>query len=374
MRIALVLAGPFPALRGSQVLVEQLATGLGARGHAVRLVTYGAGGDDLPGPQLARVGRDLRLVARLWRVVRREAIDVIHAHNYEAALAGLVVSRTTGRPLVYHGHNAMADELPTYFRGAAARRLARVVGRTLDAHVPRRADFCIAVSPELHDILRRRGVAAAGVACISPAGTPRELGPRPAPAPGDGFVCYAGNLDGYQNLDFLRRSFAHVRAAVPRARLVFVTHPGARPRPEPAEGMEVVEARSYEEVRARLAAADVAVCPRAEPSGFPMKLLNYMAAGKAIVACAGSAKGLRDGETARVVPDGDERAFAAAVVELLTDATVRDRLGAAARRAVEDPRAWERVLDRIEQIYRTVLAARGAASVGGGAPVLAGTE
>src|SRR5581483_11055693 len=147
MRIALVLAGPFPALRGSQVLVEQLATGLGARGHAVRLVTYGAGGDDLPGPQLARVGRDLRLVARLWRVVRREAIDVIHAHNYEAALAGLVVSRTTGRPLVYHGHNAMADELPTYFRGAAARRLARVVGRTLDAHVPRRADFCIAVSP-----------------------------------------------------------------------------------------------------------------------------------------------------------------------------------------------------------------------------------
>src|SRR5439155_707672 len=78
-------------------------------------------------------------------------------------------------------------------------------------------------------------------------------------------------------------------------------------------GVEIVRAASYDEVRARLDAADVAVSPRTERSGFPMKLLNYMAAGKAIVASAGSAKGLRDGVSGRVVPDGDEGAFAAAV-------------------------------------------------------------
>src|SRR5207249_1201334 len=125
-----------------------------------------------PGRRLRRLARDLRLALRLWRTVRQARIDVIHAHNYEAAIAGLVVGRLTGRPVVYHGHNALAEELPTYFRGARARRLARRIGRLLDAHVPRRADFCIAVSEELGDILRRRGVADEGLACIHPTATP----------------------------------------------------------------------------------------------------------------------------------------------------------------------------------------------------------
>jgi glycosyltransferase involved in cell wall biosynthesis len=360
--VALVLAGPYPALRGSQVLVQQLAGGLSARGHAVHVVSHGADAATLPDVSPGRIARDALLAVRLWRVVRREAIDVVHAHNYEAAVAGLVVARATGRPLVYHGHNAMTAELPTYFRRWLARRLAARLGRLLDAHVPRRADFCIAVSAELGTILRRHGVADEGLACISPAGPPTDLGGAPALPPARGLVCYAGNLDGYQNLDFLMRTFARVRARVPGARLVLVTHAeagGAGSLLAPGRpGVEIVHARSYDEVRLALAAADVAVCPRAEGSGFPMKLLNYMAAGKAIVACAGSAKGLRDGVTARIVADGDESGFAAAVSGLLLDARVRARLGAAARRAVEDPRAWDDVLDRIEAIYRNVLAGR----------------
>ena len=50
------------------------------------------------------------------------------------------------------------------------------------------------------------------------------------------------------------------------------------------------------------------------------------------------------------------------MIELLADAAARARLGAAARHAVEDPRAWDGVLDRIETVYRNVLAARSAAS------------
>src|SRR5207237_7979458 len=151
----------------------------------------------------------------------------------------------------------------------------------------------------------------------------------------------------YQNLGVRLRSFARVRARVPGARLVIATHAVrdvalAAPR----DGVEIVRAASYDDVRARLDGADVAVCPRTERSGFPMKLLNYMAAGKPIVASAGSAKGLRDGVTARVVPDGAAEAFAAAVVEPLRDPEARGRLGGAARAAGEDPRAWEPALHR----------------------------
>jgi glycosyltransferase involved in cell wall biosynthesis len=362
MRVALVVAGPYPAMRGSQVLVSHLAEGLGQRGHAVHLVTYGAGSAAPSGPRAARVARDVALTWRLLRTVRQHAVDVIHAHNYEAALAGLMVARLTRRPLVYHGHNALHDELPTYFSSRLVRRLARALGRLLDAHVPRRADFCIAVSDDLGETLRCAGVRPEGLACIPPAGAPRELEAAPAPAASSGLVCYAGNLDGYQNLDFLLRSFARVRARVAGARLVVVTHTDAKAEAARlhgrAAGVEVVAVTTYDEVRARLEVADVAVCPRTERSGFPMKLLNYMAAGKAIVACAGSAKGLHDGVTGRVVPDDDERAFAGAIADLLEDAPERARLGAAARRVVEDTSPWNTVLDRIETVYRSVLAAQ----------------
>jgi glycosyltransferase involved in cell wall biosynthesis len=362
MRVALVIAGPYPALRGSQVLVSHLARGLGERGHDVHLVTYGERHGRRPGPRPGRVLLDAVLVARLWRVVRRASVDVIHAHNYEAAIAGLVVSRLAGRPLVYHGHSALAQELPTYVSGTAARRRMARLGHLLDAQVPRRADFCIAVTEDLGAHLRGTGVRERSLACIEPAGAPDELSAARRAAPEPGLVCYAGNLDGYQNLDFLLRSFTLVRAAVPGTRLVLVTHADARVHAArlTAAGMprdvDIVQAASYEEVRDRLGAAAVAVCPRAERSGFPMKLLNYMAAGKAIVACAGSAKGLVDGVTARVVPDEDVTGFADAVVSLLRDPAARARLGRAARRAVDSREAWNRVLDRIESIYRQVVA------------------
>lgn len=372
MRVALVVAGPYPALRGSQVLVGHLALGLRERGYEVSLVSYGARRGLRPGLRPSRAVLDAVLVARLWRHVRRRNVDVIHAHNYEAAIAGLIVGRLTGRPVVYHGHSAMEEELPTYVAGRLGRALLGRVGHLLDTQVPRRADFCIAVTPELGEHLRRGGVAQRALACIEPTSVPAEVRETPAsPAAGrQGLVCYAGNLDGYQNLAFLLETFRAIRAAEPTARLLLLTHHDARAEARRLRegnllgpGVEIRQARSYDEVRTHLAGADVAVLPRAERSGFPMKLLNYMAAGKAIVACAGSAKGLADGVSGRVVPDGDAAAFAAAVVELLRDPEHRARLGSAARRVVEGPEAWEHVLDRIESIYRTVLAGAGPALV-----------
>jgi 1,2-diacylglycerol 3-alpha-glucosyltransferase len=362
MRIALVIAGPYPAFRGSQVLVSHLAAGLRQRGHEVSLVTYGPRRGERPGPRPTRLALDVLLVARLWRAVRRERIEVIHAHNYEAGIAALLVGRATGRPVVFHGHSALADELPLYASSSAGRRWMGGLGRLLDTQVPRRADGCVAVSEELGARLRRAGVREQALACLEPAVAPAELDQDGGSAGSDGVVCYAGNLDAYQNLGFLLDSFARVRDAVPGARLVLVSHPDAREHARrlvargPGAGVEIVLAGSYDEVRSHLRAAAVAVCPRTEHSGFPMKLLTYLATGRAVVACAGSAKGLVDGVTARVVPDGDVAAFAGAVISLLGDPDARVRLGRAGRRAVERGGAWERVLGRIESIYQQVLA------------------
>src|SRR5262245_18421651 len=106
----------------------------------------------------------------------------------------------------------------------------RRVGRVLDAQVPRRADGCIAVSDDLREHMRRAGIAEQALTCIEPAAVPAELD-HGGDGPGiDGVGCYAGNLDGYQNLEFLLCTFARIRSAEPVARLVLVSHPDARGR------------------------------------------------------------------------------------------------------------------------------------------------
>ena len=219
MRIALVIAGPYPAFRGSQVLVSHLAAGLQQRGHQVRLVTYGPRRGRRPGPRPARLALDALLVARLWRTVRREKIDVIHAHNYEAG------DRRAARR-TRHGAAGRLSRAQRARRRAAALRV--VACRTsldgLARPVARRAGP--APGRRLHRGQRGAG-SDASARRVSPgtcsrASSRRRRRPRSttrpqAPAP-RGLVCYAGNLDGYQNLDFLLRGLrARARRRAGRA-------------------------------------------------------------------------------------------------------------------------------------------------------------
>src|SRR6185369_12362932 len=118
------------------------------------------------------------------------------------------------------------------------------------------------------------------------------------------------------------------------------THAAPRDRPEwlrrLPEGVRIIASDDFASVRDLLQIADLALCPRREWSGFPMKLLNYMAAGKATVVSAGSAKAIEHGTNGWIVPDGDPHAYAGAIVQLLRDPVLCAALGAAARRTVED--------------------------------------
>ena len=355
-RVALGFAGPYPALRGSQMLVRQLEQGLRSRGHQVSVVSHGPETSPLPRLGAGRVTRGLGLAWRLWQTARRDRIDVIHAHNYEAALVALPIGRLLGIPVVFHGHAAYGDELPTYV-SRRWRGLARWIGERLDRQVPRMAAAVLTVTPGLANRLVSKGLARAGVEWIPPALPLAEVaaalhGPEHANQ-----ICYTGNLDGYQNLELLHAAFAQVQAEIATARLLVVTDDpvpcGGRLAEVP--GLEFRCGGDLETTRQALAAAAILVLPRTDATGFPMKLLNYRAAGKAIVVSHGAAHGLRDGVEALVVPDGDPDAFAQAIIRVLRDDGLRHRLGAAARRLAEDPIPVGQALDRIESTYRRVL-------------------
>lgn len=348
MHLALLGAFPFPVPQGSQVFFAEQARSLAKAGARVTLVCYGRGEGEPPrdlalvrarlaprkllsGPSLGKPLADASLAAALVRAHRRDAFDAVLAHNAEAALAALAARPWLCRPVVYVAHTVLAHELATY---AAPRWSAPLsaLGARIDGFVARRADAVVALSRAAEAEL---GAHARRIARIPPA-----LAPSPAPTadavaevchrhalvPGS-FALYAGNLDGYQELDLL--SAAAVIAKTP---IVVATHGGGHA-PAP---LVTIRVRDAHEARLLTHGAAVTLLARRAAGGLPIKLLNYMEASRAIVAYASIADPLVDGESGRLLADDATTAeWAHAVDALAADPAHAARLGAAARRTLE---------------------------------------
>jgi len=380
-RVAVVAACPFPSLRGSQVLVREIAESLAQAGHAVHVVTYPTAQHLVPVERIAihrvrklpglwttrplgwqKIVLDLLLAWTLWKVVRRHRIEVIHAHNLEGPLVAFIVRWLTGVPVVYHAHNALSDELPCYFRRRFSRRLAGAVGTLCDGLLARHANAVIALTDRLAAYLALRG--AIGRVRVIPPAAPR-LNAAPALAATRDrapLLMYGGNLDPYQDLDCLLEGFHRLRAVEPQARLILVTHRAAHPRiarraaalaAQP--GVAIEQVNSFGAAIRALAQADVLVCPRGSWSGFPIKALNYMALGRPVVHARASAHAIEDGISGLVFDDGDANALARAALRVVRDPVLGAQLARQARAVARERFSPIRVLNNVVDVYEQVV-------------------
>jgi polysaccharide export outer membrane protein len=115
---------------------------------------------------------------------------------------------------------------------------------------------------------------------------------------------------------------------------------------------------TYAAVARRLRQADVLVCPRTSWSGFPIKVLNYMAAGRPIVQARGSAHSITNGVSGLLYDDEDPGALAKTIQRVLRDPRLGEELGAGARAALRENYVWPRVLPRVLMVYEAVTARR----------------
>jgi glycosyltransferase involved in cell wall biosynthesis len=67
---------------------------------------------------------------------------------------------------------------------------------------------------------------------------------------------------------------------------------------------------------------------------------------------------LHDGVNGLLVPPGDAQAMAGALVRLIQDADLRERLGSQARQSALDHFSWESYLARLERIFDAVITHR----------------
>jgi glycosyltransferase involved in cell wall biosynthesis len=130
----------------------------------------------------------------------------------------------------------------------------------------------------------------------------------------------------------------------------------ARALPSRPENVVVESDLPFEEMRRRLAGAQLVALPVSENSysGATTVLLQAMALAKPVVVTQTSAiatgYGLVDGENVRLVAPGDEKGFEQALADLLGDEVRAQALGASARATVERELGWERYVNRLEEI------------------------
>jgi len=384
LRIAMVAACPFPYPRGTPIRILRLAEALSRRGHQVHIITYHHGKGEIdpdiilhripsvptyqrfePGPTYQKLlVLDPLLAIKLFKVLKENDIDVIHAHHYEGLLVSVPMRKWAKVPLVYDAHTLCESELPFYKLGLSS-KTKKFVGRHIDQWLPRWSDHVISVTRHIRTKLIQDTCLAPAQITVIPNGVESEMFEvkrEDLMKIGNGAktLIFTGNLSPYQGIDLLLKAFKEVIAQKPEVCLLIVT----------SSSFEMYEGLSRElgirksihilpsqadSLPKLLAGADIALNPRTECDGIPQKLLNYMAASKPIVSFEGAAPILEHGKTGWIVENRNIHVFAASVIHLLDDTELARELGENAKTYVTSNFNWDMTAKKTEEVYHGLL-------------------
>ena len=290
-------------------------------------------------------------VRRIVSANRGFDADILYERYAFGNRAGALASRKMSLPFVLEVNSPLVDELADtrgIVFGALARRIERFIFSS--------ADLVCVVSDQLRQILERTGVPpdrmivvqngvhlerfSTSITAEQRAAARAQVGVMgSAEAVVVGFVGYFRRWHG---LDLLIRAWSTCRRDDGHLVLVGAGEGASRIQSLAADlgvvdRVHLVGARPLEQIPDLLAALDVAVLPAITPYSSPLKLVEYMAASRAIVAPdqANIHELVQDGESALLFTAGSEQELAGALQTLIDDRGLRERLGRAARATVE---------------------------------------
>jgi glycosyltransferase involved in cell wall biosynthesis len=381
MRILMIAPEPFFEPRGTPFSEYHRIRALLELGHTVDLVTYPFGKNvSLPGLRVFRCARPPLMtgigIGPSWRKIPldffllitscRRALsakyDAVHSHE-EGSWFGVVLARLLGVPHLYDMHSSLPQQLTNFAYSKS--RLVKATFGWLERFVVKRSRVVIVICPQLEDVVRGIDTAVPSVLIENAPGsgdTPTQgsgLAVRRALQiePGTPLVLYTGTFEAYQGLDLLFASMRAVLAVRPDARLVLA---GGRPDQIESARKHALAAgvaaatvfagqRPAEEIPAFLDAADVLVSPRSLGTNTPLKIYQYLRAGRPIVATRLLTHTQVLNDEVAFLTEATPAGFGAGIVAALTDTERARTVGDNARRLAETKYSYDAYLARTRQ-------------------------
>jgi glycosyltransferase involved in cell wall biosynthesis len=325
---------------------------------------------------------------KITDTVRRYGIEALHVHCLPLAKTGLIVARKFNIPLVVDLHETHVETIKRDIPLANVvlgmkRKLRRYVSHALltirrwtkfEGYCIRYSDRVVTVVDEaknyyvkLHRVQPGKIVVVMNVEDLDVFRNIEISGRIRESYRNNFIISYIGYFQHHRGIDTMIRALPRILERIPDATLVLVGGKGERDYEEGLRRLckELKVEKSvvftgwvdFRYVPSYVAVSDVCLVPHNltghTDTTIPHKLFQYMAMGKPVVVT--DAKPLRriveEAECGIVVPSGDPRRMADAVIKLHDDKEYADRLGKNGKRIVERKYNWENEARKLCQIY-----------------------
>ena len=369
LHIAICLSWYQPIESGAERQAHRQACELIRRGHRVTVLTRAIPGQptvqSVDGVEIRRVIRTLPLgplfgltfFASLTRALSqlRRQVDLVHCHQglWEAIAAGWFHGRTQIPTLVQPAAGGPYGEVELLRQTKGSRWLTRLVLKN---------SFFVAISEQIEQELRELGVEPDRLLRLGSGIDVSQYAPGESSCrdvlPSGTRVLFLGRLHAQKNLPILLEAWQRVQEACSEAKLLlagdgpdraalthFVSEKGLQ--------SSVTFLGAVSEPREYLRASDIFVLPSIS-EGMSNSLLEAMACGlPPIVSDAGGNTDLVENDvTGLVINAASAEPLAEALLRLLGDKELRQRLGQEARELIVRGYSLTALVDRYEQVYR----------------------
>ncbi len=167
-------------------------------------------------------------------------------------------------------------------------------------------------------------------------------------------IAYIGRMESIKGYDDYFTVAKELAPKYPRVRFMFIgSYHGKEEWVAREQSNQLVFTGHRDDIPAILKTIDVFVLP-SYSEGLPNALMEAMAAGRACISSnVGGVKTLiRPGENGLVFTSGDHQALSAGLERLITDASLRDRLGASARETIRTGYDWESIAGDYQKLFQ----------------------
>jgi glycosyltransferase involved in cell wall biosynthesis len=375
--ILVVSPQPFYSDRGTPIAIRQVLQALSDLGHEVDVLTFPVGRDiDIAGVRIIRCRNPLGIqsvpiglsrekilldvsLASAWRkLLRTRDYAYIHAVE-EAAVLGIVFGLAGRVPVLYDMQSSIPERLASHpVLGLAP---ARSTLDWVERRLLRGAHLTVA-SWGLRDRLER----VEPTARIEEWRYPQDFTPAPREdvaevrrelevSPADRLVLYCGTFEPYQGLSSLIDALPPVAQAVPDAVVALVGGDARRcselSRHAHSLGMSnrvrILNRQPRARIPAFMTAADVLVSARASGENLPLKVFDYVAAGKPMVVTDIAGAGRLLGTNVAELVHTSSDAIARGLIRVLSNPGRAAELSRNARAFAERHLRWDRFVDSI---------------------------